>query len=179
MRNWDTSWFVWMAAGYQPNPTILAWASAAAVWGAWAGALLLCVAAWKYPSQRLYLLAAVVVGAFAGMLAHGLAASFNVPRPFMAGLSPAYIPHGGRGSFPSTHASVIFAIAVVLFLRPSLRYLAVILAMIGLVIGWGRVYTGIHFPLDILGGALLALAVGFAFVACAGALKALLENRKG
>ena len=55
------------------------------------------------------------------MLAHALADAIGMPRPFMMGLSPAHIEHGARGSLPSAHASVMFTVALLLCLRPSLR----------------------------------------------------------
>src|SRR5690606_7355005 len=75
------------------------------------------------------------------------------------GLSPAYIAHGARGSLPSAHASVMFAIALVLLLRPSLRDLGVAMALAAVLTGWARVYVGIHFPFDIVAGLLLTVPV--------------------
>ena len=134
-----------------------------ALWGSWLGAMALAWAAWKNPAQRLYLVAALAVAAFSGMLAHGIAANGTFSRPFMLGLSPAYIPHGNRGSLPSTHATVLFTLAAIMSLRPALRHAAIVMALIGLATGWGRIYCGIHFPLDILAGAILAIGVTLAF----------------
>jgi undecaprenyl-diphosphatase len=71
------------------------------------------------------------------------------------------------GSLPSGHATVAFACATALAL-PVPR-LAVPLYALAALIAWSRVYVGVHFPLDILAGALLGLVVGFA-VARAGRL---------
>jgi len=63
-------------------------------------------------------------------------------------------------SFPSGHATVAGAVLVGLFL--ARQYLMAGLAtVIGLLLCFGRIYTGMHYPFDVLGG----LAVGAAVVA--------------
>jgi undecaprenyl-diphosphatase len=86
-----------------------------------------------------------------------------MPRPFIAGLSPAYIEHGARGSLPSTHATVMFTVALILCMRPALRIVGLAILLIGFVTGWARIYVGVHFPLDILGGFVLAMAIAAVF----------------
>jgi undecaprenyl-diphosphatase len=66
-------------------------------------------------------------------------------------------------SFPSGHAATSFAGAIILgylFRRalPALLTLAVLVAA-------SRVYVGVHYPLDVLGGAVLGSVVALAIVA--------------
>ena len=62
-------------------------------------------------------------------------------------------------SFPSGHTSTSFAAAVALgVLVPRLRWPALALAA---VVGFSRVYLGVHYTLDVLVGALLGAAIGF------------------
>jgi undecaprenyl-diphosphatase len=61
-------------------------------------------------------------------------------------------------SFPSNFAAVIFALAIAVFIK-NRKYGSWLLAL-AVVSGFGRIYIGIHYPLDILGGA------GVALVAC-------------
>jgi undecaprenyl-diphosphatase len=67
-------------------------------------------------------------------------------------------PADGYG-YPSAHAAVATAIATVAFvlLPPRWRWLPVLLAVS---VGVARVFVGVHFPLDALGGAALGVAVG-------------------
>lgn len=63
-------------------------------------------------------------------------------------------------SFPSGHATVAGAVIVGLLMarRPVASGLAIVL---GLLLGFGRVYTGMHYPFDVVGG----LVVGGVVVA--------------
>ncbi len=61
-------------------------------------------------------------------------------------------------SFPSGHAASSFACATVLAaFAPSLR---IPLFALAAGIAWSRAYVGVHFPLDVLVGALWGVAVG-------------------
>ena len=80
------------------------------------------------------------------------------PRPFLTvkGLVPLITPHGF--SFPSGHATLAMAMAVVLaFHFPKTRSLVYILAVL---IGASRVYFGVHYLSDVLAGFVLGAAVG-------------------
>jgi undecaprenyl-diphosphatase len=56
-------------------------------------------------------------------------------------------------SFPSNFASVLFAIAVAVFINNKKK--GAILLAIAALGGLSRVYVGVHYPLDIIGGAAL------------------------
>ncbi|MBE0645215.1 MAG: phosphatase PAP2 family protein [Bacteroidetes bacterium] len=72
---------------------------------------------------------------------------------------------GGGKSFTSSHATNNFALAVLVsHFYPKARYYLLIWAAL---VAFSRVYVGVHYPSDILGGAvlgsLIALAVIFAY----------------
>ena len=70
------------------------------------------------------------------------------------------VPH--TGAFPSGHASSAFACATVLaWASPRLRIPVFVLAA---AIAWSRVYVGVHWPLDVLGGAVLGVLVATALL---------------
>jgi undecaprenyl-diphosphatase len=72
-------------------------------------------------------------------------------------------------SFPSGHATVSFACATVLALAvPRLRWPLYALAA---AIAWSRVYVGVHYPGDVLAGAVLGVAIATALRMLAGALR--------
>lgn len=151
--------FQYMAAGFTPNPVLLTLASFIAVNGSWFSVGLLGWAAWRYPKQRGYLFATLIACGLATTLAHTIAASFNWPRPFVLGVSPTYIEHGTRGGLPSSHATVMFTLALAFLTRRPLWRLGGLMAMSAALVSWARVYVGIHFPMDIGAGILLACGI--------------------
>ncbi len=73
-------------------------------------------------------------------------------------------------SFPSGHAATAFAAAgVVAALHPRLRVVALGLAVL---VALSRVYLGVHYPSDVLAGALLGLGIAAAAVRAPFALSA-------
>jgi undecaprenyl-diphosphatase len=78
-------------------------------------------------------------------------------------LKDAIIPLGCNGtfSFPSNHAVNNFAAAVFFYkLFPKLKWLLFITASL---VALSRVYLGLHYPSDILGGAVIGSAFGYLF----------------
>lgn len=79
-------------------------------------------------------------------------------------------------SFPSGHASSSFACAAVLAaLAPKLR---VPLFLLAALIAWSRVYVGVHYPLDVVAGALWGIAVGIVLLKLEPVASAQLEHRR-
>lgn len=72
-------------------------------------------------------------------------------------------------SFPSGHATVSFACATVLALAvPRLRWQLYALAAL---IAFSRVYVGVHYPFDVLAGAVLGVVLATALRKLAGVLR--------
>ena len=87
---------------------------------------------------------------------------FARPRPFDV-LSDVILPTGPTGtySFPSNHAINNFAAAMFFYkLFPKLKWFLFIGASL---VSISRVYLGLHYPSDILGGAIIGLAFGYLF----------------
>ena len=62
-------------------------------------------------------------------------------------------------SFPSSHAVNIFAAAY--FLAQPAKRLAPVFYAIAAVVAYSRIYIGIHYPLDVLGGAAIGLLIAW------------------
>lgn len=63
-----------------------------------------------------------------------------------------------RFSFPSGHTAAAFALAISMFGAVPLA--APLLVLLAILVGWGRMYLGVHYPVDVLGGVFVGVLVG-------------------
>ena len=99
-----------------------------------------------------------VWAAVTGLIINQIIALFYFhPRPFMEGLCTPLFSHVTETSFPSDHASLLFAAAFYLLMERKLTGYGIFLFAIAILTAWGRVYCGVHFPFDMAG----SLIVGF------------------
>ena len=84
---------------------------------------------------------------------------FNAPRPYeCCSIAPLIARDGAGKSFPSRHAFSAFAIAASWFAGSA--PVAVVLLVAAVVLAVCRVLGGVHFPRDVVVGALIGSATG-------------------
>lgn len=120
------------------------------------------------PNRRDYVIATVLMGVVAVLVARLLAGLLPFSdRPLATAAQQFVAPYSATGrdleswsSFPSDHAVLFFALAVGLYRAHKPFGVAAFLWAI-VVVSVPRVYLGIHWPTDIIGGALIGIAIGW------------------
>lgn len=111
-------------------------------------------------------------GLVATAIAAGLALGANQligllwyePRPFMVGLGHTLIHHAPENSFPSDHTTFFLTIGFALIATRGAPAFGKLVAILGVMVAWARIYLGLHFPVDMLTSALIACLFGTAAI---------------
>ena len=110
---------------------------------------------WRRPEIFVWTLAAAVVAVLASS---ALQAAIPRTRPHADVL--VGLPHSH--SFPSGHATSSFACATVI--AAFVPRASVPIFLLASLVAWSRVYVGVHYPVDVLAGALLGVALGLSLL---------------
>ena len=101
---------------------------------------------------------ALLAGAIAWILAYLIKLFFPTVRPFITnGREVDVLFKPTDGAFPSEHAALSFALAATIFMHD--RKVGWVFLAGAILIGIARVLANVHYPIDILGGALIGTLV--------------------
>lgn len=109
----------------------------------------------KYRTQFIKTLMFILVALLFSQLIHAL---YYHPRPFAMGLGHTLVGHGSTSSFPSMHTLTVATIAFS-YLLSGFRKIATVGLFLGVIVGWSRVYVGVHFPFDIAASFIFAFII--------------------
>ncbi len=129
--------------------------SAAAIAFGFPGILLVSSFIKKNPPIRRKALTILIPVALSAIFANILKYSINLPRPYKVYPFIEKLSGGGSPTFPSGHTADAFAFAVavaLLYRKPSMVMLLLFWASL---VGYSRMCLGVHFPSDVLAGALI------------------------
>ncbi len=125
----------------------------------------------KAEAVRRQLLFAGLSGAIAIGVNYVIGVLWYRPRPFVLYPHAVHllVQHAADASFPSDHAAV--AAAVAFALRGQSRGLQLLFWLLTLLIALSRVFVGVHWPTDVLGGVAVGYAASSAVLAVSGPLR--------
>ena len=176
MNTIDQQLFLWINLG-QHTP---GWLMDMARFGStvWPTVVLLLVLAalvvgpGRWRRVALHMLLAMLL---AWLIVRGISTTWPMPRPFVLGLGEQWLAKEPSASFPSSHASIAWAIsaAALFWVRHPLVIAGFLLS--ALLVGWSRVALGVHFPSDLVAG----MGVGVLAAAGTSALTGRLAPRLG
>jgi membrane-associated phospholipid phosphatase len=133
----------------------------------WVGvvALMLIFGTKKTKLDAIELAMLFAVGIFAGEVLKQLVYE---PRPFEVLQSIVLrVPEQHDSSFPSGHALIVGVGATFALVKFRKKSIAIMLALEAAVVAYSRIYVGMHFPLDVIAGICLGVAIvllGFSFL---------------
>jgi len=80
---------------------------------------------------------------------------------------------GGQFGFPSSHAanSIVVAVFAIFYAAPKKKWAAALLVFWSLLLGYSRIYLGVHYPFDLLTGYTLGLIYSILMIFCTEKIK--------
>jgi membrane-associated phospholipid phosphatase len=158
---WDTRLFL---AINDPRPTVAAVLTPVSKLFLPAGiavaAALATAYVWRRNRSLVPFVAAATAAGLAWILAHAAKVAVSRPRPYEVVPNAILRQDPAHGtSFPSAHTCITVAVVVVLIPFLS-RSAAAAAAGYAVLVGWSRVYLGVHYPVDVIAGAGLGLVAG-------------------
>jgi len=173
VKSWDTDLFL-LLNGFHNDfwDTVMYWASEKYFWVPFYAILLVLIGVklkWKTLLVILPLIALLILLSDQGsVLLKNLFQRYRPCHNFMI----QDIVHtlngkcGGQYGFVSSHAANTFALAmfVGMLFRKTLKWMLIFMLFWAGFVSYSRIYTGVHYPADIVAGALLGTGVGFLLV---------------
>jgi undecaprenyl-diphosphatase len=113
----------------------------------------------RWRSAALHMLLAMLL---AWLIVRGISTTWPMPRPFVLHLGEQWLAKEPSASFPSSHASIAWAIsaAAVWWVRHPLLIAGFLLS--ALLVAWSRVALGVHFPTDMAAGMVVGVLAAWA-----------------
>ncbi|MEO5341274.1 MAG: phosphatase PAP2 family protein [Magnetococcus sp. MYC-9] len=157
MESFNQTLFLLLNAGAEPSPLLLYGALFLGKWLVYAlPAFLLVLWLWGFSYHRELVVRALLAVLLGLLISQAIRWAWPHPRPFVLGLGHTHLSHAPNSSFPSNHAVFCFSIALALWWQVTRKRVGWILLGVALSVCWARVYLGVHFPLDMAGGLLVA-----------------------
>lgn len=165
LKSWDKDFFLFLNGMHSPlwdySMTLF---TLTPVWILFYGTILFIIGK-KHGKKSLFILVAIALmilctDQFSGILKHTVQRLRPSNDPAFSQLVHVFFRKGGLYGFVSAHAANTFAIATFTTLLFRNRRYAVFIFLWATMIVYSRIYLGVHYPGDILFGAILGIGVG-------------------
>lgn len=123
------------------------------------GIIFFFIQPWKI--KKSMIISSIIIGPLAFVLSRIAGLLYYDPRPFVIGHFVPLIAHAADNGFPSDHVLLTGAVAMVIWFYN--KKWSAVLWVLALLIGWARVYSGIHHVTDIVGSIVIVLLSSFAW----------------
>lgn len=163
LESFNRHLFLLINAGGHAGTSTIVFAKFWAEWVIWAIPAGLILAWLRSGSRTRQSLLLAALSGVVGLLVNQLVGlMWYHPRPFEIGLGHTYLAHAADSSFPSDHLTLYWSVTIAWLLTRGGKW-AWGMVWLGLPLAWARIYLGVHYPLDMVGAALVS--VGSAQVA--------------
>jgi len=115
-------------------------------------------------SRFMVLVALISAAVSRGIITTIIRFFYHHPRPFDVLAVKQLIPESGY-SFPSGHAALYFALSMGVYFYN--KKLGTAFFVVSILMGVARIFVGVHWPADILGGALIGIVMALLVNLCA------------
>ncbi len=165
LLSWDSSLFFainGLSGQVAWLDSVMVFLTTANTWRIAGVALAVAILIWGNNPLRRTVIAATLALVIADITAFNLLKPlFGRPRPcnLLVGINPL-VHAASYCGFPSNHAANMMALAITFTLRQQ-RPWSSILIPVALLVGFTRIWVGVHFPGDVLGGWLWGVLVGW------------------
>ncbi len=126
--------------------------------------LLVALWVWGKPERRAGLISTGIAAGLALAANQLVGMAWYEPRPFMIGLGHTLLAHAPENSFPSDHTTFFLTTGFALIATRGSSVFGKLVALLGVLVAWARIYLGLHFPVDMLASALIACVFGAASI---------------
>jgi len=167
LQNWDTQLFIFLNGIHSPFwDDIMWWVSAIK---SWIPMYLILIAIIIYKQRKKSIITLVFI-AILVVLSDQISVHFF--KEVFQRLRPCHTPElsdiihivknkcGGKYSFVSSHAANTFAVASFLSFFFKNKYFSAFIISWAAFVSYSRIYLGVHFPFDVLCGAILGSIIG-------------------
>lgn len=167
IASWDESLFLWLNEMNSPVWDQIMFTISSIPFWIWFYLLLIGYSIWKYKVEGALIITGIIISV---IFCDQITASFM--KPFFGRLRPSHDPEinslvhlvndyrGGLYSFASSHAANTFTLATYFWLnlRKKEKW-PVYLFLWAAVVSYSRIYLGVHYPGDIIVGALVGIGI--------------------